>query len=490
MKKKTLKNALAKLIVVLLIVLVSLISFLGIHKRNLNTWKSILPDYQFSKELSEIRTFEFSVDTSTKDKSSDENTAENTTGNTTENATNTVAEGTTENTDNTANTTDANSTNTTAEQVPVNDPTVLTKENYLKTKEIVENRLKDFGIADAEVTVNENNGKLAVSVPYEGTTDYSAALASQKGKIEIIDSETKEVLMDRSMIKKASAYYQQANNNDSATATTNDTVSYNLGVKLTFTSEGQKKLNELSKTYIETTDENGETSQKTITVQIDGEDKYITYFTPDGEYTELAIPLYRSVSTDDMDTFNSDYKDCFVTQTILNNDEFPITYKLTSGSFIESDLGENFVKGLSIAGIVILAIVIVLTIVKNKKDGFFASIIEIGYIAILLLIIRAASVSLTLSGILTIAIMSIINYFLLLTFMKTEKAIDKLEKFGNFILTIIPFIITIVVFALGKEINTQSIGSVGIWGIFGLIYTLIAAIFLIDGKKAKKNGVE
>lgn len=490
MKKKTLKNALAKLIVVLLIVLVSLISFLGIHKRNLNTWKSILPDYQFSKELSEIRTFEFSVDTSTKDKSSDENTAENTTGNTTENATNTVAEGTTENTDNTANTTDTNSTNTTAEQVPVNDPTVLTKENYLKTKEIVENRLKDFGIADAEVTVNENNGKLAVSVPYEGTTDYSAALASQKGKIEIIDSETKEVLMDRSMIKKASAYYQQANNNDSATATTDDTVSYNLGVKLTFTSEGQKKLNELSKTYIETTDENGETSQKTITVQIDGEDKYITYFTPDGEYTELAIPLYRSVSTDDMDTFNSDYKDCFVTQTILNNDEFPITYKLTSGSFIESDLGENFVKGLSIAGIVILAIVIVLTIVKNKKDGFFASIIEIGYIAILLLIIRAASVSLTLSGILTIAIMSIINYFLLLTFMKTEKAIDKLEKFGNFILTIIPFIITIVVFALGKEINTQSIGSVGIWGIFGLIYTLIAAIFLIDGKKAKKNGVE
>ena len=490
MKKKTLKNALAKLIVVLLIVLVSLISFLGIHKRNLNTWKSILPDYQFSKELSEIRTFEFSVDTSTKDKSSDENTAENTTGNTTENATNTVAEGTTENTDNTANTTDTNSTNTTAEQVPVNDPAVLTKENYLKTKKIVENRLKDFGIADAEVTVNENNGKLAVSVPYEGTTDYSAALASQKGKIEIIDSETKEVLMDRSMIKKASAYYQQANNNDSATATTDDTVSYNLGVKLTFTSEGQKKLNELSKTYIETTDENGETSQKTITVQIDGEDKYITYFTPDGEYTELAIPLYRSVSADDMDTFNSDYKDCFVTQTILNNDEFPITYKLTSGSFIESDLGENFVKGLSIAGIVLLAIVIVLTIVKNKKDGFCASIIEIGYIAILLLIIRAASVSLTLSGILTIAIMAIVNYFLLLTFMKTEKAIDKLEKFGNFILTIIPFIITIVVFALGKEVNTQSIGSVGIWGIFGFIYTLVAAIFLIDGKKAKQNGVE
>lgn len=484
MKKKTLKNALVKLIVILLIVLVSLISFLGIHKRNLNKWESILPDYKFGKELSEIRTFEFSVDTSTTDKSSDKNTTENTT----ENTTNTVAEGTTDTTDNTTNATNKNTTNSTTEQVPVNDPAVLTKENYLKTKKILEKRLKDFGIADAEVTVNEKNGKITVSVPYEGTTDYSAALASQKGKIEIIDSDTKEVLIDRSMIKKASAYYQQANNKDSTTVDT--TASYNLGVKLTFTSEGQKKLNELSKTYIETTDENGETSQKTVTVQIDGEDKYVTYFTPDGEYTEIAVPLYRSVSTDDMEKFNSNYKDCFVTQAILNNDEFPITYKLTSGSFIESESGENFVKGLTIVGVVVLAVVIILTIVKNKKDGFFASIIEIGYIAILLLIIRAASVSLTLSGILTIAIMSIVNYFLLLTFMKTEKAIDKLEKFGNFILTIIPFIITIVVFALGKEVNTQSIGSVGIWGIFGLIYTLIAAIFLIDGKKAKKNGVE
>ncbi len=484
MKKKTLKNALVKLIVILLIVLVSLISFLGIHKRNLNKWESILPDYKFGKELSEIRTFEFSVDTSTTDKSSDENTTENST----ENTTNTVAEGTANTTDNTTNATNENTTNSTTEQVPVNDPAVLTKENYLKTKKILEKRLKDFGIADAEVTVNEKNGKIAVSVPYEGTTDYSAALASQKGKIEIIDSDTKEVLIDRSMIKKASAYYQQANNNDSTTVDT--TASYNLGVKLTFTSEGQKKLNELSKTYIETTDENGKTSQKTVTVQIDGEDKYITYFTPDGEYTEIAVPLYRSVSTDDMEKFNSNYKDCFVTQVILNNDEFPITYKLTSGSFIESESGENFVKGLTIVGVVVLAVVIILTIVKNKKDGFFASIIEIGYIAILLLIIRVASVSLTLSGILTIAIMSIVNYFLLLTFMKTEKAIDKLEKFGNFVLTIIPFIITIVVFALGKEVNTQSIGSVGIWGIFGLIYTLIAAIFLIDGKKAKKNGVE
>lgn len=474
MKKKTLKNALVKLIVVLLIVLVSLISFLGIHKRNLNTWESVLPDYEFSKELSEIRTFEFSVDTSTEEKVQEESSAD--------------TEETTEETEENSADTSTESEEAKVEQVPVNDATVLTKENYLKTKKIVEKRLSDFGIADAEVTVNEENGKLLVSVPYEGTTDYSAALASQKGKIEIIDSETNEVLIDRKMIKNVSAYYQQANSE--TTISSDDEILYNLGVKLTFTSEGQKKLNEISKIYIETTDEEGEASQKTITVQIDGEDKYITYFVPDGEYTELAIPLYRSVSTEDMKTFNSNYKDCFVTQTILNNDELPIVYNLTSGSYIESDLGEGFIKGLAIAGIVILAIVLVVTIIKNKKDGFFASIIEIGYIAIILLIIRAASVRLTLSGILTIAIMSIINYLLLLTFMKTDKAIQKLEKFGNFILTIIPFIITIVVFALGTEINTQSIGSVGIWGIFGLIYTLLTAIFLVDGKKVEKNGVE
>ena len=158
MKKKTLKNALVKLIVILLIVLVSLISFLGIHKRNLNKWKNILPEYQFGKELSEIRTFTFTVDDSMKSENttdnttSSENTTENTVSNTTE--TNTVE-------DTTATTTDTNTTNTAnttenAVETPVNDPSALTAENYKKVKKIAEKRLTAYGISDAVFAVKIN----------------------------------------------------------------------------------------------------------------------------------------------------------------------------------------------------------------------------------------------------------------------------------------------------------------------------------------------
>ena len=85
MKKKTLTNILTKGITILLIILVSLISFLGIHKKNLNGWRNILPEYTLSKELSNIRTFVFSVDTSTEEVE-DEN-AENSTNTTAENQT-------------------------------------------------------------------------------------------------------------------------------------------------------------------------------------------------------------------------------------------------------------------------------------------------------------------------------------------------------------------------------------------------------------------
>ena len=477
MKKETLKNALKKGIVILLIVLLSLISFLGIHKRNLNTWASVLPEYQFSKELSKIRTFEFSVDTSTKDADSSNDSTE-----TSNDKTTTTDEATT-----TDETTDSTDTSSETAKVPVNDPSVLTKENYEKVKKITEKRLSEFGIADANVTINEETGSLFVSVPYSKNTDNVASLASQAGKLEIIDTDSKEVLIDKSMIKKASAYYQQA---DSDTTTSSDEITYNLGIRLTFTSAGQKKLNEISKSYIETTDEDGNASQKTVTVQIDGKDKYITYFSPDGEYTELAIPLYRSVSTDDMETFNKDYNECLIAQAVVNAETMPVVYTLTAGSFIESDFSENFIRNLTIVGIIILAIVLVCTIVKNKKKGIYAALIEIGYIAIHLLVIRAASVTLTLSGLLTIAFMALANYILLVALMNQERAIDKLESFGKFILTVIPFIITVIVFALGKEANIQSVGSVGIWGIFVFVYTLISAMFLLNEKNAKKNGVE
>lgn len=459
MKKKTLTNTLTKMILVLLIILISIIAFLGIQKKELNNWKNILPDYTLSKELSNIRTFVFSIDTSTKEVED-------------------------ENAQNTENQTEGEQTETTKKQVPVNDPSILKLENYEKSKEIISERLKKFGVTDYAVTLNEKNGEISVDVPYKSITDYTVSLAINKGTLSIIDTETKETLISKDLVKSVSVNYKQSDIEN----TESKYASYDIGLVVKFKKDGLNKLNEISKKYIETLNENGESTKKTVTVQIDEEDRYTTYFTPEGQYQELFIPISQNVSTENMDTFNDKYNEAAVIASELNTESMPVKYSLTKGTFIESSTGENFLKYAAIVGAVIIAILSIIMIVKHKSIGLLGVIIEIGFIAIHSLLIRAASVSLTLSGLATILMITIANYLLIDMLISKEKILEKLEVCKNFLISIIPFIITIIVFAFSKNIHLQSIGMVGIWGIITLIYTVVISILLL--RKNKKNGVE
>ncbi len=487
MKKGTLNNILVKAIAILIIILVSIVSFCGIHKRDLNIWKNILPEYELSKELSNTRTFEFTVDQSTK-------TVEEEEGQTEEN----------ENTDETNqenNIEDANTTegvnvidNTSEEteedtkEVPINDPSVLNKDNYKKSKSIVEKRLNQYKVSDSSVRLNEETGEITLATPYTDNADSIIELITSPGKIEIIDTDSGKVLMDKSMISKAQAYYTQSSSSEN----TGETL-YNLGIRLSFTNEGQKKFKEITKNHIETTDENGNAVQSTITVQIDGEDghKYTTWFLPDENYTELPMTLYQQVSSEDMELFNTYYNECILQQIIVDTDTMPIVYELNTGLYINSNLNSDFIKTIVIIAIVLLAIVLIINIIKNKINGIFISLIEIFYIAIHLLLIRYAGVTLSLSGIITIMLMALANFVLILALYNKERTIEKLESFGRFVLSIIPFIITTVVFTLlGKEINLQSVGMVSIWGTLSFASTLILSIILLNTENGKKNGVE
>lgn len=475
MKKKTLTNVLVKTIVILLIVLVSLISFLGIYKRDLNTWKNLLPDFNLSKELSEVRTFGFIVDDSTESvestSSEDSNTTEETT---TEDEATVDEEATTEDVQEETETSDETDTEEAqTEEVPVNDPSVLNSDNYNKSKSIIEKRLKTFGVVDTVVTVNSETGKIDVDAPFGRAADYIVSLVTQKGELEIIDTETEEILMTNDMISKVTAYYMA-----SETSSNTSSSLYDLGIKLDLTSQGQAKLNEMSKKYIETTDENGEATQKTITVKIDGETKYETYFSTEGTYTYLAIPLYQSVDATDTETFNSNYNECLVYQVVLNEGVLPVKYEVSTGTYMESNMSENFLLYLVIIGIVILLIISLIIIKKFTKKGLMAFIIEIGYIAILLLLLRYANVSLTLAGIFMVLFMILLNYMLLLMLIKDNKA----QQILKFILYIIPFVIAIIVSNFAKDINLLSVGMVGFWGLISCVYTWLVSLLLLNTK--------
>lgn len=267
MEKKTIISGLTKLIVILLIVLICAISFLGIYKKNLNKWENMLPDYTFSKELGEARTFGFEVSTATKEvdlpkeEASEESTPDATTTPTSSTET-TETDGaviTPENEgENLTAPEEESSAEPTTTQVPVNNQEDLNAKNYNKVKSIIDKRLKDFGINDEVVTVDTTTGKLSIIVPQSRMTDYSVALITTQGKVEIIDYDTKEVLISNDKISKATAGY---NRSSSSTTTSANSESYDLGINLEFNGEGKKKLDEISKTYIETINEQGENSK-------------------------------------------------------------------------------------------------------------------------------------------------------------------------------------------------------------------------------------
>ena len=103
-----------------------------------------------------------------------------------------------------------------------------------------------------------------------------------------------------------------------------------------------------------------------------------TYFTPDGQYTELFIPLSQNVSTENMQTFNDKRNEAAVVASELNTESMPIKYSLTKGTFIESTTSNNFlIFATTIFGAIIIVIISIIMIAKYKANGLIAAIIEI-----------------------------------------------------------------------------------------------------------------
>lgn len=61
------KNVIIKILAILIIVAVSLISFIGIYVKSGNSRENLIPDYQLSKDLKGTRTAKLVVDSKTQE---------------------------------------------------------------------------------------------------------------------------------------------------------------------------------------------------------------------------------------------------------------------------------------------------------------------------------------------------------------------------------------------------------------------------------------
>ena len=451
--------------IVLVIMLIILISFFGIFKQNLNSMKNIIPDYKLGTEFEGTRNFKFVVDTT----ESEETVYYDSEGN--------VVENVDENTDTSAYTSEK-------KVVKANEDDVLTKENYEKTKKIMQERLKKLKVSEYDIRLNNEDGSILVSIPQNDDTDTIYNVVGSVGKLEIVDKDTDEVLMDNSQLKKAEVVY-----NTTSTGTT-------VYLQLNFNKEGKEKLREISNIYVskevpkesstdttdttestDTTTTETETKISYVKVNFDGSTLITTYFGEQMNDGVLQIPISQELTS--TETIAKFIDSTNVIATMLNTGKLPISYTLENDNFIKSDITAD-TKNIAICAFeIVTAVLAVYMIIKYGKKGILAAIIHIGYIALLLLGLRYTNVIITISGLTAFVMITLVNYAFLFTLLKKMKeAKGSSEVFGitlkDLIIKIIPIIIVSVLFTVMSNAQVASFGMILFWGILiMLVYNLV-----------------
>lgn len=355
----------------------------------------------------------------------------------------------------------------TTAQEPVNSPESLNKENYKKAKDIIEERLNFLEVQEYRLRFNEENGIIEIEMNNDELTNYVISAILQKGDFKMIDDETKETLMDSSFVKNARVVY---NTTESGT-----TVAY---VDIEFNKEGTKKLEEISNVYVKTTEqvtkEDGTTEDKTVekkvTVQIDENSITSQSFGEPLKNGHLYIPVGQQ-------TTNNEELQRYALQasiyaSIIQTGTVPFEYTIEQNDYILTDINENIIP---IVAIIILAVEAIVFIVIFKLKGIMASVLQIGFMALLLLVLKYTNVCITMEGLFAIVLASIINTMFIYKVFKnndSQKAIN--ESLIDFINKSIPILIVAIICCFVKATAISSFGMIMFWGyVVSLLYNIV-----------------
>lgn len=460
MKNKTMKTV-KILTITFLVILISMISFVGIYQKNKNRMENKVKDYSYSMSLNGARTIKLKVNTE--------------------------------------------STN----DVPNNSEEALTSENYEKSKEIIEKRLKELSVEEYTTSVNETTGEITIEIPEENSkTDTIIGNLNTVGKFEIIDSETNEVLLDNSNIKSSKVLY---NTTSSGTS---------IYLQIEFNKDGKSKLKEISETYVSvnnttdnntaenttseenstneetnTTSESSEDttkSEKKVTMKIDDEEIMSTSF--DEAITTGKIQLSVGSATTDSTTLQNYAQQAQSIATVLDTGKLPIKYDLEKNQYILPEITTQDLIKAEIVIAVIAVIGIIVLIIKHKMNGLLAGIAYIGLAAIYMLIVRYTNVTISIESITGIVTILALNYIFTQMLLEKIERLDKeqvenvvqkatLETYKSFFIKIIPICVMAIVFCFIKWVPISSFGMIAFWGITLItIYNAIITRYLLKIK--------
>ena len=443
---------LGKILMVLCVIAICLISFVGILVSKQGQMKNILPEYRLGMNLTGGRVSKFKISEKTEDTIYD---AEGKVTNEGTNEDGSLKEGYRK------------------ETKPVNAEDCLNIDNYQKAKKVMENRLKSMGISEYLVKLNEQTGEMLIEIPEDMKTDQTLSSLTYVGKFEIKDNDTKEVLLDNKDVKRASVVYG---------STSSGTAVY---LSVEFGKEGKQKLEDITKTYISKTDEEGNTVTKNVSIELDGDSLITTYF---GETISTGI-LQLSIGT--ASTSNEQIT-TYIEQAsrvagLVDSGAMPIVYELEENNFISNKDNMVIVKAIMMVLFVAVVIGLIYWIVKYKMNGLFAAISYIGLLAIVLLVLRYANVVIAFEALVAVISIFVANYavlqYILGKLQKTQETKEEIikETYKHFASIFAPLFILGIVFTFVSWLPIASIGMILFWGLTALaIYDYMSMKFLFD----------
>ncbi len=542
MKKNTaIIKKLCVVAIILVVVTFSIVAFIGIYLKNLNKKSNIINDYTLSTEFSGNREYKLTLDSSQEEKdvyvnengeifgeardkedTSTEVTAEETEGEATE--------GTAENTEGetpetTADQTENETTESTEKEedkktqvegytiekrtIKSNEDSVLTKDSYIESKKIMEKKLESLGVSDYKVRLDEITGKMVIELPDDENANFLSEVAYSQGIFEVIDSQTGLKLLDNSNVKKAQVGSYSQNNK------------YNIYLQIYLDKEGTEILKNISNIYVEkpvekeeTSEENtNSTNENTVTdaetntsentnttdeatntaetdepetktdyveVILDGTTISKTYFGEEMDGGIIQLTLSSDIDPTDVDALTEASKSATSMATILNSGKMPNKYSLESDDFLQSSINDNEKNVLKIVVIGLVLILSILIIIRFGLNGILGAILNIGYLALISLAVRYTNVIISISSIITVLLVIIINFGFMYKFLSelkndqnAKKAYSKTLK--SLYLVIMPVAIIAFVFSFMQNVSIIGIGMMLFWSL--IIQVLYNTIF-------------
>ncbi len=431
-------------VIILIVALLMFASFFGVYKKNENGEKvSILPNLKLGMEFGKTRVITASVNNNVNKVVYD-------------------AEGNVVKQEEGVEYTEENGYK--IQETPINADSVKTVDNYKRAEKIIEKRLKGNGITEYTIDLDETNGTIKLEIPENDKADEVQSIMKNSGTFILLDGETIETVFDNSYLKKADVVYSQG------------TTETGVFLQLEFNEEGTKKLQELNNIYVETTEEqtkeNGETENvtKSKNVWVILNDKFLgATVLPNIVYNDkIMLTFGLSNNTSEIQTA---VKEAQKEAVLLNSGVMPLSYEY-SNETRETNITENKLFVYEIAIGIAFVVADIFLVVKFKTRRFIAVYFQVGYLGILLLILRLTSAIITIEGLAGIVIAMVLEYiFTYIVLRNLSQNTEGMYKKANleFFLNTLPIYIIAIVFTFASRVNISSFGMSLFWGIL-LIY--------------------